>query len=198
MTIITIDGNIGSGKTSVLNYLHRNYKLPVDLEPVDNWNTYLKDLYEDSSNVFKFQVRIWLDRCWIQEKPEKNTILIERSPQFIKNVFVETALEYKMINQVEKELINDLHKKTDELWDNNIYIYLRTSPENCFKRIKKRNRISEKNITLDYIECIHNKHETTLQEMQKQNKKIICFDVDNKTISEIANDILNFISTLQK
>lgn len=198
MTIITIDGNIGSGKTSVLNYLHRNYKLPVDLEPVDNWNTYLKDLYENSNNVFKFQVRIWLDRCWIQEKPEKNTILIERSPQFIKNVFVETALSYNMINEVEKELIFDLHKKTDELWDDNIYIYLRTSPENCFKRIKKRNRISEKNITLDYIECIHNKHETTLQEMQQQNKKIICIDVDNKTISEIANDILNFISTLQK
>lgn len=198
MTIITIDGNIGSGKTSVLNYLHRNYKLPVDLEPVDNWNTYLKDLYEDSNNVFKFQVRIWLDRCWIQEKPEKNTILIERSPQFIKNVFVETALEYKMINEVEKELIYDLHKKTDELWEDNIYIYLRTSPDNCFKRIKKRNRITEKNISLNYIESIHNKHETTLQEMQKQNKRIICIDVDNKTISEIANDILNFISTLQK
>lgn len=198
MTIITIDGNIGSGKTSVLNYLHRNYKLPVDLEPIDNWNTYLKDLYDDNNNVFKFQVRIWLDRCWIQEKPEKNTILIERSPEFIKNVFVETALDYKMINEVEKELIFDLHKKTDELWDDNIYIYLRTSPDSCFNRIKKRNRVSEKNITLDYIKCIHTKHEKTLEEMQKQNKKIICIDVENKTISEIANDILKFISTLQK
>ena len=30
MPIITIDGNIGAGKTSVLNYLHTNFNINVD------------------------------------------------------------------------------------------------------------------------------------------------------------------------
>ena len=44
MTIITIDGNIGSGKTSVLNYLHKYNKLSIDLEPIESWQQYLKKI----------------------------------------------------------------------------------------------------------------------------------------------------------
>lgn len=44
MPIITLDGNIGCYKTSILNYFHKNYKTPVDLEPVDNWSEYLKNM----------------------------------------------------------------------------------------------------------------------------------------------------------
>lgn len=43
--MITIDGNIGCGKTSVLNYLHKINKTSIDLEPVDNWLPYLKNMY---------------------------------------------------------------------------------------------------------------------------------------------------------
>jgi deoxyadenosine/deoxycytidine kinase len=76
--IITIDGNIGSGKTSVLNYLHKTYKIPIDLEPVDSWNSYLSKLYDEKLDVFKFQVRIWLDRCWVQEKTEKTISITKK------------------------------------------------------------------------------------------------------------------------
>ena len=41
---------------------------------------------------------------------------------------------------------------------------MQTSPQICFERIQKRNRISEKNITLDYIKQIHNQHEQFLIE----------------------------------
>ena len=68
MTIVTIDGNIGSGKSSILNYLHKLYKIPIDLEPVESWSSFLAKLYDNKLDVFKFQVRIWLDRCWVQEK----------------------------------------------------------------------------------------------------------------------------------
>ena len=37
MTIYTIDGNIGSGKTSILQYLHKYKNYQIDLEPVENW-----------------------------------------------------------------------------------------------------------------------------------------------------------------
>jgi len=190
MVLITIDGNIGSGKTSVLNFLHRNYKIPVDLEPVESWNSYLSDLYNDSSNVFKFQIRVWLDRCWIQEKTHNINIFVERSPKFIQGVFIDIAEETNMISANEKEILLDLHKKTDKSWENAIQIMLRSSPENCFQRIKKRNRESEKHITEKYIQKLHEKHEQICNDLIKEGKNIIIIDVDNKNISDIASDIL--------
>jgi len=190
MVLITIDGNIGSGKTSVLNFLHRNYKIPVDLEPVESWNNYLSDLYNDSSNVFKFQIRVWLDRCWIQEKTHNINIFVERSPKFIQGVFIDIAEETNMISANEKEILLDLHKKTDKSWENAIQIMLRSSPENCFQRIKKRNRESEKHITEKYIQKLHEKHEQICNDLIKEGKNIIIIDVDNKNISDIASHIL--------
>lgn len=191
MPIITIDGNIGCCKTSILNYLHKNYKLPVDLEPVDNWEPYLAKMYENQ-DIFKFQVRVWLDRCWIQEKSDKTTILMERGPYFIKNVFIKTAHELKMISDTEYSILLDLHKKTESLWTSSSYIYLRSSPENCLKRIKKRNRPSEKNITLEYIEHIHRSHEESYNNALINKMNIICIEVDNKNIADIANEIMTY------
>jgi deoxyadenosine/deoxycytidine kinase len=191
--IITIDGNIGSGKTSVLNYLHKTYKIPIDLEPVDSWNSYLSKLYDEKLDVFKFQVRIWLDRCWVQEKSEKTTVLMERSPYFIKNAFIQSALDTDMMTPHEYNILHDLHKKTDNIWTSNTYIYLKSNPDNCYKRIKKRNRASEKNITEEYIHMLHEYHEKTCQKGLVSNMNIIIFEVDDKSVPEIANDILQII-----
>jgi deoxyadenosine/deoxycytidine kinase len=191
--IITIDGNIGSGKTSVLNYLHKTYKIPIDLEPVESWNSYLTKLYDDSSDVFKFQVRIWLDRCWIQEKSDKITVLMERSPYFIRDTFISCAYDSKLISQHERDILLDLHKKTDTIWSCNTYIYLRSKPENCYRRIKKRNRLCEKNITEEYINTLHRYHENTYTNAINNNMNIIVIDVDDKSIPEIANEIYQYM-----
>ena len=199
MVLITVDGNIGCGKTSVLNYLHRNHKIPVDLEPVENWTPYLLDLYDSSSNVFKFQIRVWLDRCWIQEKSHDINIFVERSPRFIKDVFIQIAEDTKMISPSEKQILLDLHTKTDHFWNNSIHIYLRSSAENCMKKIKKRNRSSEKHITDEYINDLHNRHETLYGKiMNEQNKQVYCIDVDNKSIADVANEIIEISNEINQ
>tara|TARA_B000000477_G_C6095356_1_gene229642 strand:- start:4832 stop:5422 length:591 start_codon:yes stop_codon:yes gene_type:complete len=195
MPMITIDGNIGCGKTSVLNYLHKINKTSIDLEPVDNWLPYLKNMYIDKKNTFKFQVRIWLDRCWIQEKIDKPNILVERSPHFIKNVFIELAKNEMIIEEDEYNILLNLHDKTEELWNNNIYIYLRSNPELCLARIKKRNRVSENNITLEKIINIHNLHEKTYKNMLNKNV-IFVINIEDKTLQTIANEIMKLINNL--
>ena len=190
MPIITIDGNIGSYKTSILNYFHKNYKLAIDLEPVDNWTEYLANLYNTPNSSYDFQIKVWIDRCWIQEKTSM-TILMERSPYFIKNVFVRKAYEDKTINNAEYENIIRLHKTTDELWKPNGYIYLRSEPEKCLQRINKRGRYAEKNIKLEYIQNLHELHEQNYKLALDNNMNIIVIDVENKGISEICNEILS-------
>ena len=190
MPIITIDGNIGSYKTSILNYFHKNYKLAIDLEPVDNWTEYLANLYNTPNSSYDFQIKVWIDRCWIQEKTNM-VILMERSPNFIKNVCVRKAYEDKTINEAEYENIIRLHKTTDDLWKPNGYIYLRSEPEKCLQRINKRGRYAEKNVKLEYIQKLHELHEQNYKSALDNKMNIIVIDVENKGISEICNEILS-------
>jgi thymidine kinase len=190
MPIITLDGNIGCYKTSILNYFHKNYKTPVDLEPVDNWSEYLNNMYNTENSTYNFQIKVWLDRCWIQEK-SNTIILMERSPYFIKNVFVEKAFEDKTISGEEYKNILTLHKTTDKLWEPRGYIYLRSNPEICFNRIKKRGREAEKNIKIEYIKRIHELHEKNYKEAIKNNKNMLCIDVENKNVADICSEIIS-------
>lgn len=192
MPIITIDGNIGSGKSSILNYLHKTLKNPVDLEPVDSWQVYLNNIYNNKSNLFNFQVRIWLDRCWIQHNTENKNIFVERSPYFIKNCFIELAKKNNLITDVDYNTLLDLHKKTDPLWLDNIYIYLKSKPDMCLTRIKKRNRQSENNITLEYLNDLHDLHEEYVEKLKKINKVYI-IEVEGKSISNIVTEITTLV-----
>jgi len=190
MPIITIDGNIGCCKTSILNYFHKNYKTAIDIEPVDNWTEYLKNMYDTDNSTYNFQIKVWMDRCWIQEKSNV-IILMERSPYFIKNVFVEKAREDKSISKDEYNNLHKLHKTTDDLWIPSAYIYLRSCPNMCFNRIKRRGRESEKNIKLEHIQRIHELHEINYNKALEENKNIIVIDIENKTISDICSEIIS-------
>ena len=190
MPLITIVGNIGCCNTSILNYFHKNYKTAIDIEPIESWTEYLKSMYDSDNSTYNFQIKVWIDRCWIQEK-SNIIVLMERSPYFIKNVFVEKAFEDKTINENEYNNIHKLHKTTDELWQPNAYIYLRSDPEMCYNRIKKRGRESEKNIKLEYIKRIHQLHEEKYINAIKNNKNIIVIEAENKSITDICSEIIS-------
>ena len=113
MFIITIDGNIGAGKTTILNYLHNNYNINIDLEPVDKWKPFLDNIYYNNKNYFNFQIRVWLDRSWIQEKNNNSVIIMERSPYFIRNTFNKYFYDKKLISNEENNIINEFYDKTD-------------------------------------------------------------------------------------
>ena len=193
MPIITIDGNIGAGKTSILNYLHTNYNINVDLEPIDKWKPYLDNIYIEKKDYFKFLIRIWLDRSWIQEKNKSSLVIMERSPYFIRNTFNKLIFDTELININENNIINELYDKTDIIWKSNYFIYLRSSPEKCLDKIYKRGRENEMEISLEYLNNIHEYHEKAFDNLK--DKKIV-IDVDNKSIEEIGREINEFIYRL--
>ena len=197
MPIITVDGNIGAGKSTILNFLHKNHNIYVDLEPIDKWKIYLDNIYNNNKNYFNFQIRVWLDRAWIQEKDETSILLMERSPYFIRNTFNKYTYDNENINKNEYTIINELYDKTDIIWKSNYYIYIRSSPKKCLERILKRGRDNEMNITLEYLIKIHELHEQTYNNAVKNNFNTIVIDIENKSFEEIAQIINNFIKKLK-
>jgi deoxyadenosine/deoxycytidine kinase len=195
MLIYTIDGNIGSGKSTILNYLHKYKNLQIDLEPLEKWKSFLDNIYLYKTGFFNFQIKVWLDRAWIQEKESNSTILMERSPFFIRNTFTINDYNNNNINDDEYKVINELYNKTDTIWNSNNYIYLRSAPSKCLERIKKRGRENEiSSITLDYLTDIHLLHEQAYNKALEKKYNIIIIDVDNKETKEIIDEIISFIS----
>ena len=196
--INTIDGNIGAGKTTVLEYLHTHYKLPIDLEPVNKWQPYLNDIYSNNKGTFEFQVRVWLDRCWIQPKANVMPMLMERSPYFQRNVFIPANVENGKLNEREFNTLHEMYEKSNDIWIPNGYIYLRSNPIKCAERIKIRNRKSEDHIPIEYIQKLHDLHEEAYLFAEKNGYPIICIDVENKTVAQIAEEIWNSLPKINK
>jgi len=195
MPIFTIDGNIGCGKSTVLEYLHTNYILPIDLEPVKKWQPYLNDMYYHNKGACEFQIRVWLDRCWIQPKQE-SILIMERSPYFQKSVFIPINKECDRLTEREVNMLNEMYDKSSKIWNPAGYIYLRSKPENCMKRIGHRSRESEESIDKKYIERLHELHEANYYWGVSNGYPMVCVDVENKTVQEIAQNIyqiLNFM-----
>lgn len=188
--IFTIDANIGAGKSTVLTYLHNHYRLPIDLEPVAKWQPYLDDLYRYKRGAFEFQVRVWLDRCWIQQRPNMAPMVMERSPFFQSNVFLPSGLDAGTITLQEYQMLQEMYHKSMMLWSPQAYIYLRSDPDKCHERISKRGRQSEEAITPEYLRKLHDYHERSYMLAASQGIPIICIHVEHKTVKQIADEIV--------
>jgi len=186
--VFTIDGSIGAGKSTVLEYLHKNYNISIDLEPVDKWVPFLKRMYDEKKGTFEFQIRVWLDRCWIQPKRHVN-IIIERSPFFQKKVFIEASIMDKKITESERNILNEMYDKTMQLWCPRGYIYLRSNPIKCAERIKIRGRNCESNISIEYLQKLHDLHEKAYMIASAQCMPIICIDIEDKSIEKVSEEV---------
>lgn len=86
--IVSIDGTIGSGKSTIIESLsHAEYQTRA--EPVEDWSL-LGDFYRDPyqyAGMFQMQVLLSYHKLYRKIFMEPNMVVIERSPETSKNVF---------------------------------------------------------------------------------------------------------------
>jgi deoxyadenosine/deoxycytidine kinase len=186
--IIAVEANIGAGKTTLLSLLD-SLKLKKEhivlFEQVGEWtsltdsnNESIFDLfYKDKKRYsYVFQSYVLFSRLQhfldtVTNNPDK-IIICERSILSDFEIFAKSLYEMNTINEIEWTVYTKWHglvTKTMPIKVEGI-IYLRTSPEVCFTRIQKRARQSENNITQDYLDILHKKHEEWL--MNDETRKI--------------------------
>lgn len=193
--IISIDGNIGAGKSTVMKYLRNTYKYNVDLEPVDEWIPFLHDMYKNHKDAFEFQVKVWLDRLYLPIYPANKITLVERSGYFQWHVFTKSSIETGKINERQYNLLKTMYDNC--LFYPDVYIYLQTSPDETFKRIHTRARNCESDIDMNYLEKIHAMHENAFAELsQEPAVRTYKINVEGRTVKQISEDIHNLISQL--
>jgi len=172
--IISIEGNIGSGKSTLVAYLQEHYKGDSEVcflqEPVNIWNsitdkegnTIISKYYADQEKyAFSFQMMAYISRISLLKSAlakDYKVIVTERSVFTDANVFAKMLYDcgkleevnYKIYRQWFDEFINDLPKIS--------LVYVKTTPNKCDQRVITRNREGEI-IPIDYLEQCHKYHE---------------------------------------
>lgn len=189
--IITIDGLIGAGKSTLMVQLWDMFNIEIKVEPIENWKPFLERIYKYNDSFYEFQIQIWKDVCCF-ENPFEKDIILERSPFFIRNTFLKTLFENDKITTEQYEHILNLHDQTDNKWKPKIMLYLRVSPETALSRIKKRNRENENYIDIQYLYKLYELHEQCYLKALDNGYNIHIIDAE-KDLEEIIKDVLKII-----
>ena len=162
--IISVEGNIGSGKSTVLEYVKNKEK--VFQEDLDNWGTWIEDFYSNpEKNSFGFQMRVLLSQSYI--KNNTNDILFhERSPLTCNYIFGNILQSQNHLSSPEHSICLEFANKY--CWEPSYIIYIKTEPDICKQRISERNRSGE-NIDISYLKLVHKYHEDMYN---REDKKI--------------------------
>ncbi|KAJ8923654.1 hypothetical protein NQ315_010234 [Exocentrus adspersus] len=168
---VIVEGNIGSGKTTFLDYFNQYENISVLAEPLKMWrncngHNLLGLMYEDPKKwSFTFQSYVSLTmvqhHCHRSPHPIK---LMERSVYSARYCFVEKMKRDSILSEPATAVIDEhfqwLINNPSTAVD--LVVYLRTTPEVAYERIIQRNRKEEKTISFDYLKELHDIHEDWL------------------------------------
>ncbi|KAM6956859.1 thymidine kinase 2, mitochondrial [Aplochiton taeniatus] len=169
--VICVEGNIASGKTTCLEYFSKTSSIEVLTEPVSKWRNVrghnpLGLMYQDPTRwglTLQTYIQLtMLDRHLATiSAPQR---MMERSIYSAKYIFVENLFKSGKMPEVDFVVLSEwfdwitgnIHIPID------LIVYLQTTPQTCYERLKQRCREEEKVIPLEYLESIHQLHEDWL------------------------------------
>lgn len=192
---ISIEGNIGCGKSTVISRLCKDTRLPIFLEPVDEWGEWLSLFYEDPSRWgLSFNLTVLMS--FLKWKDNNFPAIYERSPLSNRRVFTQLQYEQGRMNNLELKLFDKIYNNLE--WMPEVVIYIRTDPEVCMSRMKTRGRDCEKEVPLDYLSAVHNKYEE-LFPLNKSNivpsntPRMVHIINGNRPHDEVYEDVLALV-----
>jgi len=171
--IISIEGNIGSGKSTLIENLRKHFadndQVVFIKEPVDEWET-IKDVdgrtmlqlfYRNPTKYsFAFQMMAYISRLncirtTITENPNATTFITERCLHTDKYVFAHMLWKEDKMLDVEHNIYNKWFNTFADEYPINQLIYVKTDPNICLNRIHIRSRDGEGCIPIEYLEDCH-------------------------------------------
>lgn len=181
---VTIEGNIGAGKTTLAHILSKHYNARLILEEFAD-NPFLPKFYENPDQ-YAFPVELF----FMAERYKQLKDLLQTKDMF-QSITVSDYLFTKCLLFAKVNLLNDEFRLYQKLFDiinpqiiqPDILIYLHTPVSKLKENIKKRNREYEQSIPNDYLFQLQ---ETYTQYIKQHNIKTLFVDASNADF--LSND----------
>lgn len=193
---VTIEGNIGAGKTTLANLLSKHFNARLILEEFAD-NPFLPKFYENPD-----QYAFPLELFFMAERYKQLKELLQTKDLFqsvtISDYLFTKCLLFAKVNLPEEEF--RLYQKlfdiiNPQIVQPEILIYLHAPVQKLQENIKKRNRGYEQNIPNDYL---FNLQETYTQYIKQHNIKTLFVDASNADFLENDKHLNIILEALDK
>jgi len=183
--LLIVEGNIGAGKSTFLRLIKEKLACQIVYEPHEKWQdisgkgNLLEKFYTDTPRwAYTFQSYAFITRTLAQRNHDlKNpypTQVLERSVFSDRYCFAKNLYESGLMSDLEWTLYLEWFGWfcKDHVKKPHGFIYLRTTPQTCYKRLLKRARHEEKAVPVEYLKQLHQKHENWLIKKEKLDSYI--------------------------
>ena len=191
---ILVEGNIAVGKSTFIHRLENQLGInaTVHCEPIDKWTdlrgtNLLNEMYLDPIHrSFHIQSYIQLTMAMTQQLFSTRPIkVMERSLDSGRHVFTEAMKISQHIDSTEYNILDEWYRWLEQRnVPTNEIIYLRSTPELAFERLRQRNRPEEKKVDLNYLTLIHDLHEQWLMTTSKTNDTKVTVIDQNQSLED--------------
>ena len=194
---MTIEGNIGVGKTTLAKKIAHDFNAKLVLERFAD-NPFLPKFYEDKGRyAFPLEMSFLADRYqqFIDDTSQFDifkTFMVGDYDVFKSLIFAQITLqkeEFKLYRKVFDFMYNEVRKP-------DIYIYLYQNTNRLLHNIKKRGREYEQNIEPEYLDQIHRGYFDFIKSYPTQETLII--DLQELDFVNSSEDYQNIIRLLEK
>ena len=192
---LTIEGNIGAGKTSLANMIARDFNAKLILERFAD-NPFLPKFYEDKTRyAFPLEMSFLADRYQqisddLSQLDLFKEFIVSDYDVFKSLIFSKITLEedeFKLYRKLFYLMYKDIAKP-------DLYIYLYQSTERLQENIRKRGRDYEQNIDSGYLDKINSGYLEFLKGQTEINVKII--DISNMDFIKRRQDYLKILNKM--
>jgi deoxyadenosine/deoxycytidine kinase len=171
---LVIEGNIGSGKTSLTKMLSESWNTRIMLEAFEE-NPFLPKFYEQPERfAFPLELSFLAER--FHQKKSKLSQIDLFQPNLISDYLFDKSLIFAKINLPEDEfslyktLFQIIHERLPKP---DLIVYLHCSPDQALKNIKKRGRTYESTIQLEYLHKINSGYLSHFKGLSSKNLLLI-------------------------
>ena len=195
---IVIEGNIGSGKTSLSKKIANNFNGKLILEEFAD-NPFLPKFYKEAErNAFPLELSFMAERFQQLSGEKSKTDLFTEFRISDYSFFKSTLFAQNNLKEDELNLFNQLyHIMFSSVRKPDLLVYLHSKVGRLQENIKKRGRDYEQNIKDEYLKNIEDKY---FDYLKKQNDfPVLILDVsevdfieDEKIYQQIISEIQNF------
>lgn len=185
---VCVEGNIGSGKSTFLERCARHEGIEVLMEPINDWTNVggvnlLEKLYNEPLNWgMTFQTYVTLTMLQSHLRSNGSAIkVMERSLFSARYCFVESMLTEGTLQPGMYQVLQEWYNFIDEYHQirADMIIYMRTTPEVAFQRLRSRGRTEEGEVPIDLITRLHGLHESWIEtERSIRGTPVVVIDAD--------------------
>jgi deoxyadenosine/deoxycytidine kinase len=193
---IAIAGNMGSGKSTLVEFLSRTYGITPFYEPNDD-NPYLADFYKDMKRwAFQSQLYFLSNKFRLHQELDRQpgVVALDRTIFEDAEIFATALYQMRKISKRDWETYLGFYQAIlDAIRPPDLMIYLRCSMRTLRQRIRLRGRKMERDVPLVYLKRLDRLYEAWISSYKMSD--VLVLETDKL---DYIHDLVHRLDVMQR